>query len=64
MSGLVGMKAICNHMGQSETTVLKLIRQEGFPAVKVCGTWNSDSSEIEAWRKDKIRIARENNNQK
>ena len=58
-SGLHGMKSICAHMGKSETTVLKLIRHENFPATKICGEWVSDPALIAGWRQEKIRRALE-----
>jgi hypothetical protein len=54
MGALVGMKEICEHAKRSEATVLDLIRNEDFPAVKIKGVWESDTEEISAWRKGKI----------
>jgi hypothetical protein len=48
------MKEICNHAKRSEATVLDLIRNEDFPAVKIKGVWESDTEEIASWRKGKI----------
>ena len=48
------MKSICQHMERSEATVLKLIRDESFPAVKIGGIWESDTMEITVWRRGKI----------
>ena len=55
MSGLSGMKEICQYCGRSEATILRLIRDEGFPAVKIGGSWESDREEITTWRREKIR---------
>jgi len=56
MSGmkLSGMKAICEYIGRSAPTVLKLVREEGFPARKIRGEWSSDSDLIDRWRVRKI----------
>lgn len=52
---LSGMKQICEYMNRSEATVLKLIRESGFPAVKIGGVWESDRVEIESWRASQIK---------
>ena len=54
MASLSGMKAICQYMNRSEPTILKLIREEGFPAKKICGGWESDTDLIDRWRRKKI----------
>jgi predicted DNA-binding transcriptional regulator AlpA len=59
-SALIGMKMICDCMDRSEATVLKLIRDEGFPAVKIGGIWESDRGEVDNWRREKIRGRRDN----
>lgn len=56
-TALVGMKAICQHMAKSETTMLKIIRCENFPATKISGEWVSDRKLVEEWRQNKIRQA-------
>jgi hypothetical protein len=53
---LQGMKEICDYIRRSEATVLKLIREEDFPARKICGQWESDKEAITMWRKDKIYV--------
>jgi len=53
-TALVGMKAICDYIGRSEATVLKLIQSEGLPATKIAGIWESDRELIGDWRKKKI----------
>jgi len=53
-TALIGMKMICQCVDRSEATVLKLIRDEGFPAVKIGGIWESDRGLIASWRKIKI----------
>jgi predicted DNA-binding transcriptional regulator AlpA len=47
---LLGMKEICIYLGRSESTVLKLIREEDFPAKKVDEEWVAHSDAIEAWK--------------
>ena len=51
---LVGMKAIRQYVGRSEATVLKWIKNDGFPAKKVDGVWESDTVLIEKWRRKMI----------
>ncbi|MGA1846897.1 hypothetical protein [Deferribacter abyssi] len=51
---LVGMKAIRQYVGRSEATVLKWIKEDGFPAKKVDGVWESDTVLIEKWRRKMI----------
>lgn len=53
-TALIGMKSICQYLERSEATLLKLIRDEGFPAIKIGGIWESDVVEITAWRREKI----------
>jgi predicted DNA-binding transcriptional regulator AlpA len=54
---LDGMKEICEYVKRSESTVLKLIRQEGFPAKKVLGEWMSSGAAIEKWRQELVEKA-------
>lgn len=53
-TGLSGMKEICRYVGRSESTVLKLIKTEDFPAKKIGGEWTSDTLLVDAWRRKKI----------
>ncbi len=56
MAALEGMKAIRTHEnGKSEVTVLRLIREEGYPARKVLGTWNTTTTLVDEWREEKLR---------
>ena len=50
MAALVGMKAICNYMARSESTMLTIIRDLDFPAKKICGIWESDTELADKWR--------------
>lgn len=54
---LSGMKAIqeyCRSVSfvSSEATILKMIRDYGFPASKILGTWVSDKDSITRWRRN------------
>ncbi len=51
---LSGMKEICNYINRHEDTVLSLIRDEDLPAVKIRGSWESDTDLIDNWRRDLI----------
>ena len=53
---LTGMKAICNYMNRHDTTILKLIRDNDFPAKKIMGVWESDKGMIDEWRVGMIRF--------
>jgi len=50
------MKAICNYMNRHDTTILKLIRDNDFPAKKIMGVWESDKGMIDEWRVGMIRF--------
>lgn len=54
-TGLVGLKEICEYCGYSDKRVLALVRDHGFPAVKINGNWESDKILIDKWRREKIR---------
>ena len=51
---LTGKKNICNFLGRSWDTVERWIREEGFPARKIDGVWESDSELITNWRRSQI----------
>ncbi len=56
MAALSGMKEICQHCNRSEASVLKWIRECGFPADKFGGIgWESDTEMIAEWRKEQLR---------
>ena len=63
MAGLSGMKAISRYCNRSEATLLSWIRLMSFPAVKITGSWESDTGKIDQWRIDLIEKA-ENGYQK
>jgi len=55
MTILSGMLAIRSYYPYSESTILKLIREQDFPAVKISGgIWESDTDLIDKWRLNKI----------
>jgi predicted DNA-binding transcriptional regulator AlpA len=53
-TALYGMKAICDYAGKSECTIVRYVRDEGFPAAKIGGAWASDAAAIDAWRAGRI----------
>jgi len=55
---LSGMKAICQYVNRSESTVLHWIRDLDFPAHKIGGIWESDRNLIDEWRRQQIRFSR------
>ena len=56
MTQLSGMLAIRGYYNYSESTILKLIREMDFPAVKITGgIWESDTDLIDEWRLEKIK---------
>jgi hypothetical protein len=57
MGGLSGMKEIARHCNRSEATILGWIRDRAFPAVKITGSWESDTEIIDQWRKNQINDA-------
>ena len=55
MGALVGMRAICRYCNRSEPTLVKIINEyDDFPAVKVCGVWESSTTQIDEWREAQI----------
>ena len=48
---LVGMKAICQHLGISEATAIKWVRELGLPIRKTGdnGYWVGSRKKIDAW---------------
>ncbi len=52
---LDGMKEICGYVRRTESTVLKWVRELGFPAKKVGGgIWQSETALIDEWRTGQI----------
>ena len=54
MAGLSGAKEIAQHAGVYESTLMKWVRSEDFPATKIGGTWVSDTHLINKWRNRRI----------
>lgn len=51
---LHGMQAICTYYGRSESTILKLHREFGFPIKKDTGAWIGDRTLIDDWHRDYV----------
>ncbi|MCE5306354.1 MAG: helix-turn-helix domain-containing protein [Acidobacteriales bacterium] len=47
---LQGMKAIANHVGMSEDTILRWIETRGFPAARIGGLYLAETDDIVAWQ--------------
>jgi predicted DNA-binding transcriptional regulator AlpA len=47
-----GMKAICDYVGFSESTVLIWIRDRDFPAKRINGEWISSEGAVEKWMQE------------
>jgi hypothetical protein len=54
---LTGMKEICAYAKRSEATVLGWIRDLDFPARKIGGIWESNSSLVDKWKIRQIEAA-------
>ncbi len=51
---LTGSEKISAFMGRGWKLILHWIREDGFPAVKIGGRWESDAELIRQWRKGQI----------
>ena len=51
---LKGINAICDYYDRPWNVVLRLIENEGFPAVKVEGRWEAVPAMIDRWHHDMI----------
>jgi hypothetical protein len=51
---LVGKKDITKAVRRSWNTIKGWIENEGFPARKIDGVWESHDDLIETWRKERI----------
>jgi len=54
---LVGMKEITQYARRSETTILRWIRDLGFPAEKIGGgkgLWESNTASIDRWKMGQV----------
>lgn len=47
---LSGMDEISDYFNRSSPTILKLIKNSGFPAKKLNGVWESSTTLIDNWR--------------
>ena len=52
---LVGKKEISLYARRSWLIVKRWVDEDGFPATKLDGVWESDSSLIDAWKRTKIK---------
>lgn len=52
---LIGMKAICDHAGRCRKHVELAVKNEGFPAVKIAGRWESNTKLIDEWQLRQVR---------
>ena len=48
---LIGTKEISDYTGRSWPTIARWIREEGFPAKKMEGVWESNKDLIDEWRR-------------
>ena len=48
---LVGLKEMARYLRRGVRTVRRYIRERGFPAVLVGGTWEADVADVEVWRR-------------
>lgn len=51
---LSGMDEITEYARRSSVTILDWIRNMNFPARKIGGIWESDTSLIDQWRREQI----------
>jgi len=56
---LVGKREICKYVRRSWTTVLDWVKTSGFPAAKIGGVWESDTSLVDDWKRTKIKPCQE-----
>lgn len=56
MAKLEGITKISRYMNRSDSTILGLIRAEGFPAKKVSAVWVADTKEIDKWQKNRPKM--------
>jgi len=53
-SWIGGKREICGHVGRAWRTIERWIKEEGFPARKIDGRWESDLQLIDEWRRNRI----------
>ena len=49
MGRIVGIRAIQNYLGKSESTVMDMINHSGLPAEKKEGVWEVDQAALDRW---------------
>lgn len=47
---LVGMEAIGFYCGRSSKIIKKLVKENNFPAIKICGRWESNTDLVDRWQ--------------
>jgi multidrug resistance efflux pump len=60
MGRIVGILAIKNYLGVSESTVMDMIHNQGMPAIKndELNVWEIDQARLDRWRADPERDAK------
>jgi hypothetical protein len=59
MGRIVGILAIKNYLGVSESTVMDMIHNQGMPATKdELNVWEVDQARLDRWRSDPERDAK------
>lgn len=56
---LQGKKEITAYARRSWLVVLRWVKEEAFPAAKIDGVWESDTSLIDEWKRTKIKPCQE-----
>ena len=54
---LTGRKQIQGFVGRAWEIIMRWVRDDGFPAKKIDGIWESDADLILEWRRKKIKGA-------
>lgn len=52
---LLTMDEICTYAGRNKRTIKRLIKEEGFPAIKTDGRWESNTDLIDSYQRERIR---------
>lgn len=53
-NALIGIENIRKHYPRSESTIMDLIFNAGFPAKKVNGRWESNKKSIDRWQQKRV----------
>ena len=51
---LVGMDAIGDYCDRSPRIIKKLVKENNFPAIKICGRWESNTELIDGWQRNLV----------